>query len=1573
MNAMIKKTGKGKSEQKIDTQHMFLKKAIDSHVEGDLESAKKGYQSLIDEKSLNKIPYSNLASIYIKENRLENARELLRIALSIDPEFTDALLNLGIVLEKLNNGRLNESFDCYQKIIEIDPNHAEAYCAMGAVLMKQGSKDKADESYQRTLAINPQHTIALYNLGIIQSLDDKLSDAAQSFLKACTIDESLTGSRSKYWNMRMQMCDWSEYETMLDALKRVPVVHNKVTAIANVISPFTLLNIYDDPNLLLKTAADYVRTKVVDVQYYETLSSNHQKRAAAPIKIAFLSADFRDHATAFLMAELFELFDKTHFEIHAVSFSQNDNSILRKRIQTSCNYFHDVIDKTDEQIAQLIAELKIDIAIDLKGLTAEARPNILAYRPAPIQVNYLGYPGSMGAEFIDYIIADPFVIPEQEQSYYTEKIMYLPDSYQVNDRNRPVNPESPSRESCGLPTNGFVFCCFNNNYKIIPDIFNIWMELLKEIPDSVLWLLESNHWAHENLKKEAEKQGIDPERIIFAEKIPIGQHLARIQNADLFLDTFPCNAHTTASDALWVGLPLLTCCGRSFATRVAGSLLKAVDLEELITSDLKSYKTLALELTQNPEKLKKIKSRLKNNRDNCSLFDTERFKNNLQKGFRHMMDLYEKNSETETFYVSDLAKEPQEGLPLETTKEILSKANNKDALVINITIIRPQDHVHSSGFNEFAETLFHSFKEIGFATKVAENTLIDDGINIILGANLLEEGDIELIPDSSIIYNFEQIADTSEWITPTLFKLFNKFTVWDYSKKNIATLKEKGIPNIYHVPVGYNSNLTRIPKAKIQEIDILFYGGINQRRLDILNALKEAGLKVEILQDVYGTERDEYISRSKVIVNIHYYEGNIFEQTRVSYLLANNKAVVYECTETTEVDDDLKDAVALVPYDQIVDKCCELVRFEERRHLLEEKGFESIQSRNTVEYLNEALMALGAPPQNSQPTMTPEPDSETLSASTDNGPSVLPFISILTPSYNRSKYIKNALMTALTQNYPNFEIIVVDDGSTDNTAEIVNGMDNPLIKYIVKEHSGAPATRNRCLKEARGEYVLWLDSDDELMPDVLSHYVSVLNQHPGTDIIYGDLEMYTDQDFSKSHRYHYADHHKDQSLLTKIVQGCIIPNGGTMVRKELYNRFGGFDESFRRAHDYEFWSRAVTLASLKHSGILAYRYRWHDSNLSLGSVDMSFEAAIVTKLCNRFNMSDIFPDLEWANRDQATAIAWIAVGLLLKKYHDFDNAIIAFEQALKTAPDDISLTDNIANTVHQAGFVSGEYVSKLEVDHKALEPNPLVSVIVPAINQPDHLKHILGSLVNQSYENWEAIVVSDAGEDIQKIALSIDPSNRIQYLNLSDHPGLSSARNIAIASSSGSVICYLDSDVFLPEHIATVIDTLKNNQADFVYSKVIIAEEKGRSGKAMGALPGKTDTIYSKDRLDVSNYIPINTWAHRRNLLEKSGLFDNSLTVLEDWEMLLRFSRLTNFIQTPEPTVKVHQRSSPESDLKHTQDLYQTYHTLYDRYSVENSDVENERIKLLTSLEDDYKTMPAITKNERSEIVTYLA
>jgi predicted O-linked N-acetylglucosamine transferase (SPINDLY family) len=464
-------------------------------------------------------------------------------------------------------------------------------------------------------------------------------NAFAAYDRALSLDPDLKYVEGLRLISKMHLCDWTNLEEEIHRLLARTQDQKPAT-------PFVLLSIPSSATDQLRCATAFVADQGSFPALWKGEIYSHDR-----IRIAYLSSDFHEHATAYLMAGFFEQHDKERFEATAISFGPAQKSSMRQRIAGAVENFVDVRNESDQQIAELIRQREIDIVIDLKGFTADARHEVLARRAAPVQVNYLGYPGTMGADFIDYIIADGTIIPKEHFASYAERVVWLPDSYQVNDWQRPVSTAGPNRQQCGLPENAFVFCCFNNPYKILPETFDIWMRLLRANENSVLWLFEGHPSATANLRREAEKRGVSAERLIFAPQMALADHLARHRCADLFLDTLPYNAHTTASDALWTGVPVLTCLGTTFAGRVAGSLLRAVDLDELITHSLEEYEAMAIKLAQEPPHLAALKDKLVRNRSTFSLFDTKRFTRHIESAFVRMWERYRQGIPPEAFTV----------------------------------------------------------------------------------------------------------------------------------------------------------------------------------------------------------------------------------------------------------------------------------------------------------------------------------------------------------------------------------------------------------------------------------------------------------------------------------------------------------------------------------------------------------------------------------------------------------------------------------------------------------------------------------------------------------------------------------------------------------------------------------------------------------------------------------------------------------------------------------------------------------------------------------------------------------
>ena len=607
---------------------------------GQLDAAVKSYEKALAINPSYANACNNLGTTLKELGQLDASVKNYKKALAIKPDFAEAHNNLGNALDLL--GQLDAAVKCYENAVALKPDYSEAHNNLGNAFKNLAQLDAAVKCYEKAVALKPDYAEAYHNLGNALLSLKRLDDALVSYERAIVLKPDIDFILGDLLHTKMQLCIWDDLSSQLDELK------NKINSSEKVINPFPLLALIDNPELQMKTAEISVNEKYPQSH---VLSKIERYQKHKKIRIGYFSGDFHNHATMHLMAELFECHDKVFFELIAFSFGPDKQDQWRQRVFLCFDKFLDVRLKSDREISLLARKMEIDIAIDLKGYTRNCRPNIFAKGCAPIQVSYLGYPGTMAANYMDYLIADRTLIPDEKKHHYLEKIVYMPNSYQVNVSNRSISKTSLLRHELGLPSTGFVFCCFNNTYKITPSTFTGWMRILKAVEDSVLWLFENNNNTTKNLKKEAMKFGINEDRFVFATHMPVEEHLNRIKQADLFIDTLPYNAHTTASDALRMGLPVLTCVGNSFASRVAASLLNAVNLPELITTTQEQYELLAIQLATHPEKLKIIKDKLVNNLPTAPLYDTPLFTRQLESAYLTMYDRYQQGLDPDYIYV----------------------------------------------------------------------------------------------------------------------------------------------------------------------------------------------------------------------------------------------------------------------------------------------------------------------------------------------------------------------------------------------------------------------------------------------------------------------------------------------------------------------------------------------------------------------------------------------------------------------------------------------------------------------------------------------------------------------------------------------------------------------------------------------------------------------------------------------------------------------------------------------------------------------------------------------------------
>lgn len=1112
---------------------------------------------------------AGLADLLVDLARLEEAESFGRIALTLQPESGLAQMSLGRV--HFQTGRFEEALRLFTWATHTLPGEAAPHTNCSAVLLRLRRPGGAMEhlvkarkiapeapdvhyfqanihhhhrqlgeavaALSRTLALKPEHGLALYQMGCIQHEFSNPNAAAAALERLLILDPQNVDGLCVLSNVQMARCAWDQLPTLRARLEAL------VQQGSDRILPFVLMCLGSGPQAQHDTARQFMGREIA--LYADTPRRPHHRLpplGERRIRIGYLSADYHDHATAWLIAGLLERHDRSRFEIVCLSYGRDNGSVMRSRIRAGVEHFVDLLELTVPEIANRIAALEIDILVDLKGFTTGAQPGLLALKPVPILVNWLGYPGTFGTDLADYVVVDQTIVPPEEQACFSERVVYLPDSYQVNDDRRPIAPPPPSRAAVGLPTEGFVFCCFNNLYKVTAPVFAVWMRLLQAVPGSVLWLLDANPAAVAALRDRAVAAGIAPDRLRFAEKKLQADHLARLILADLFLDTLPVNAHTTASDALWAGLPVLTCMGDSLIGRVAASLLRAIGLPELVTDSLDAYEDTALRLARNPEMLAALRERLAVNRRTHPLFDTARFTRSLEAAYTRMYAIAAADGTPEPFTVppeeerEELPHPPEDptprwsaallerafaahrgGRPVEAEADyrrtlvvspaqhdaahllgMIAKAQDclvdaqrwigraialrpdsavfyanrgntrialrdltgaledyraaagadphfpeghagqGDALLalgrldeaaaalrralalkpgervmrrlaevyskrgrvdeaaellrrataappsprsvagdprpFHIVTVKPPGYPPAAAFDEVAAMLVHGLRALGHTVECVDNILTPQTRTILLGSHLLPQEALDRLPPDTILFNLEQVLDIPR-LAPFL-QVARRHRVWDYSPRNIAALTQilgTDRPPSTHVPIGFVPELTRIPAAETQDIDVLFYGSLNPRRAAVLKALEGAGLRVVTVFNTYGAERDALIARAKLVLNLHFYDTRIFEIVRVFYLMANAKAVVSECDPDTEIDADLRGGLELVPYDGVVSACLRLVRDSAARRRLEAAAFEVISRHSAPDALRAGIAALDSPPPVAAPVRTPDP------------------------------------------------------------------------------------------------------------------------------------------------------------------------------------------------------------------------------------------------------------------------------------------------------------------------------------------------------------------------------------------------------------------------------------------------------------------------------------------------------------------------------------------------------------------------------------------------------------------------
>lgn len=594
---------------------------------GNFAKAIEHYGHAIRLDNFQELPYKNRAGLFALTEKYDEAKNDYEVILSRNPADPLYLNAYGKILYQLKDYEASAS--AFQKAIIASPNSAEMHFNLANTFQALNKLDLAEAEFNKTVDLDSNFGDAYKNLGNLYWDVKKMSQAIDCFEKAIAINgDNDLYTQGSYLMAKNYICDWVGYQERLTAFEKSALNGGKRLSMPGVST--------------WVSGSGEVMRKLADqwVLEYQQLKKKIKFRKISPrkkIKIGYFSPDFRTHALSSLVVEMMELHDHSKFEIYAFSFINTVDG-MQARIKSAVDYFIDVSNLSNEEVITIAEKEEIDIAIDLAGYTTGNRWDIFLNRVAPIQVNYLGYPGTLGGNFMDYIVADKVIIPEESQKYYSEKIVYMPDSYQPNDTQKQISSKQLSREEFGLPGNGIVLCCFNNSFKITPEVFEVWMRLLKQSEGSVLWLLSENHSVIENLKNAAKSHGVLEDRIIFAKNMPLAEHLARQRLADIFLDTIPYNAHTTGSEALWAGVPVVTLAGEVFASRVGASLLTALGMPELITYSLKDYENLILRLMKNPQELEAIKLKINGLKTSSPLFDTRRYVKNIESAYQIMFD-----------------------------------------------------------------------------------------------------------------------------------------------------------------------------------------------------------------------------------------------------------------------------------------------------------------------------------------------------------------------------------------------------------------------------------------------------------------------------------------------------------------------------------------------------------------------------------------------------------------------------------------------------------------------------------------------------------------------------------------------------------------------------------------------------------------------------------------------------------------------------------------------------------------------------------------------------------------------
>ena len=886
----------------------------------------------------------NLARAQTKNGGAELALQSLQTLLGLEPSNE---LARDMAVDLLNQQhRYAEAAGCMEQQPAQVPRTAEYFQNLGEALFNANSYKQAISALFEGLSQQIDHALSHYRLGLSFNALGLKSEAIECLRTALVLGlgPGDIAAQGLLAFIGCELCRWEHAKSDLATLQTMTAaLPNEAAQWTSVFAQATLSA---DPLHLLRAARSCTGFNSRQIQPFPAVPL---RALPQRLRVGFVSSDLHQHATALLMAEVFEKLDRQRFEVTLYSHGPEDGSAMRERLRVAAEHFEEVSMASDLEVARRVREQQIDVLVDLKGHTRDNRLALFAYRPAPVQVTFLGFPGTTGADFIDYFIGDSTVSPFSHASFYSEKLALMPNCYQPNDRQRPL-PRPCSRAQVGLPEDALVLCGFNQPFKLSPEVFDVWCDLLQQLPDAVLWLLHWNDTAPAQLRLEAQARGIDPARLVFAPKVGLSEHLSRFALADLFIDTWPCNGHTTASDALWAGVPVITYAGENFASRVAASLLKAVGLPELACDSLADYRHLVLKLAGDVPARQALHEHLVLARDQATLFDSDRYTQDFGDLLWRMAERWSQGLPPEHLDVA-LPNLPTPQVELEKHEiaviAVATEPTNEENPAMSVSlpevhlcIVQPGAFVHSLGFLDQARYFRHQFRRMGAHVSLAKNRLRHDAVNFVFGAHLGFDAQ-RCERYSCVFVNLEQLGEGGAAVSPDYLKLLAASAVVDYDAGNVAayTTHTDDVPLF---PLLYAPYLAQPNGVALEDrpIDLLFIGSLNPRRRALIARIEALGLKVSQFDaPLYGPERDSVILQAKAVFNAHFYASSRFEQARVSHCLSLGTPVISERGPLTQPHADFEENVFWIEGDGLeaffTERFAQATFFEEARAQLQ--------------------------------------------------------------------------------------------------------------------------------------------------------------------------------------------------------------------------------------------------------------------------------------------------------------------------------------------------------------------------------------------------------------------------------------------------------------------------------------------------------------------------------------------------------------------------------------------------------------------------------------------------------------